>query len=232
MRLKMHLEKVKNWWKPENATVSILDLIGANVRVKLSSGLIYILSPVEKAMSKIRWGASATRSQAKATIARRTIEQIKPVKFEWSGTPSIGIIAQTIAPLTTNQISAIYGAQGSSYTAGSGLGIGANVPYAPNSIQFNNTNTKPVLTITHDGEVIWDGKPSEAAEALKRTFQFTVEDMKGVTKAARRRYYWRAVDNLARKSEQMTADEFVDFVRKQAYNRECKVLIDTLKGSS
>jgi hypothetical protein len=133
--------------------------------------------------------------------------------------------------LTPNQISAIYGgAQGSSYTAGSGLGIGANGPYAPNSIQFNNTNTKPVLTITQDGEVIWDGKPSEAAEALKRTFQFTVEDMKGVTKAARRRYYWRAVDNLAKKSQQMSADEFVDFVRKQAYNRETKVIMDTLKG--
>jgi len=129
-----------------------------------------------------------------------------------------------------SQISSIYGAQGSTYTAG--LGIGANGPYVPNnSIQFNNTNTKPVLTITHDGDVIWDGKPSEAAEALKRTFQFTVEDMKGVTKAARRRYYWRAVDNLAKKSEQMSADEFVDFVRKQAYNRETRVLMDTLKGT-
>jgi hypothetical protein len=117
----------------------------------------------------------------------------------------------------------------SSWPTGQIIGIG---PYVPNnSIQFNNTNTKPVLTITHDGDIIWDGKPSEAAEALKRTFQFTVEDMKGVTKAARRRYYWRAVDNLAKKSEQMSADEFVDFVRKQAYNRETRVLMDTLKGT-
>jgi hypothetical protein len=30
----------------------------------------------------------------------------------------------------------------------------------------------------------------------------------------------------------MSAEQFVDFVQKQAYNRECKVLIDTLKGKS
>jgi len=232
MRLKMQLDMVREWWKPDTGTVSMLDLTMAQVRVKLLTGLIFMLSRVERATSKIQLGVSATRSQAKATIALRTIEQIKPVKFEWSGTPSIGIIAQTIAPLTPNQISSIYGAQGSSYTAGSGLGIGANGPYAPNSIQFNNTNTKPVLSITRDGDVIWGGKPSEAADILVKSFQFAVEDKKGVSKAARRRYYWKAVDNLARKSEQMTADEFVDFVRKQAYNRECKVLIDTLKGSS
>jgi hypothetical protein len=140
----------------------------------------------------------------------------------------MGVIAQTIAPLTMPQISLLYGAQGSTYTAG--LGVGANGPYVPNSIQFNNSNTKPVLTITHDGDVIWDGKPSEAAEALKRTFQFTVEDMKGVTKSARRRYYWRAVDNLAKKSRTLSAEQFVDFVQKQAYTRERKVILDSLRG--
>jgi hypothetical protein len=164
-----------------------------------------------------------TQSQAKATIARHTISKIKPIQFQWSGTPTVGIIAQTIGPLTPSSWSTV------------------NIPpptfhsgqFVPNnSIQFNNSNSKPVLTITHDGEVVWDGKPSEAAEALKRTFQFTVEDMKGVTKAARRRYYWRAVDNLSKKSKTMSAEQFVDFVQKQAYNRECKVLIDTLKGKS
>ena len=167
---------------------------------------------------------SEQRSRAKATISLRAIEQIKPVKFEWK----MGITAQTIAPLTMPQISSLYGAQGSIYNTG--LGIGANGPHVPNSIQFNNRDSKPVLVITQDGDVEWHGKPSEAADALTRTFQFAVEDMRGVTKAARRRYYWRAVDNLAKKSKQMSAEEFVDFVQKQAYSRECKVLIDTLKG--
>jgi hypothetical protein len=164
------------------------------------------------------------QSRARETIALHRIQQIKPVKFEWSGTPTVGIIAQTIGPLNPTSWSAYNVPSQPTFYSGQ---------FVPNSsIQFNNTNSKPVLTITHDGEVVWDGKPSEAAEALKRTFQFTVEDMKGVTKAARRRYYWRAVDNLAKKSKTMSAEQFVDFVQKQAYNRECKVLIDTLKGKS
>ena len=101
----------------------------------------------------------------------------------------------------------------------------------PSNIQFNSSQSKTVLTITEDGDVIWTGKPSEAADILVNSFQIKVEEAKGVTKAARRRYYWKAVDNLAKKSEHMSAEEFVDFIRKQAYNRECKVLIDTLKGN-
>jgi len=146
----------------------------------------------------------------------------------------MGIIAQQIAPLPASFFQSVnggnLGAIGSPYKYQAGLGISMPPPTTNNSIQFNNKNSQPVLIITHDGDVEWHGKPSEAAEALTRTFQFKVEDMKGVTKAARRRYYWKAVDNLAKKSEKMSAEEFVDFVRKQAYTRECRVLIDTLKG--
>jgi hypothetical protein len=101
-----------------------------------------------------------------------------------------------------------------------------------NTIQFNNQANKPVLIITQDGDVEWHGKPSEAADALKRTFQFSVEDKKGVTKATRRRYYYKAVDTLAKKSKTMSADDFVDFVQKQAYTRERKVILDSLKGEN
>ena len=154
------------------------------------------------------------QSRAKATIARRTIEQIKPVEFKWCST-GLTLVSNGTLPQWTVPV-------------GQGLSIGNIVPN--NSITFGNPSNPKVLVITHDGDVEWHGKPSEAAEALTRTFQFTVEDMKGVNKAARRRYYWRAIDNLAKKSKQMSAEEFVDFVQKQAYSRECKVLIDTLKG--
>jgi hypothetical protein len=113
--------------------------------------------------------------------------------------------------------------------AGSGLAIGQNLP---NAITFHNQNSKPVLIITQDGDVEWHGKPSEAAEALKRTFTFAIEDKKGITKAARRRYYYKAVDNLSKKSKTMSADDFVDFVQKQAYTRERKVILDSLKGEN
>jgi hypothetical protein len=87
-----------------------------------------------------------------------------------------------------------------------------------------------VLVITNDGDVEWHGKPSEAAEALTRTFQFKVEDMKGITKAARRRYYSIACRNILEKAEKMEYKDFLVFLNKQVYNREKTVIMDSLKG--
>ncbi len=86
-----------------------------------------------------------------------------------------------------------------------------------------------MLIITKDGDVEWHGKPSEAADALVRTFQFKVEDMKGVTKAARRRYYLRACQNILNKAETMEHAEFIDFLKKHVYNKERTVIMDSLK---
>jgi len=63
-----------------------------------------------------------------------------------------------------------------------------------------------------------------------RTFQFKVEDMKGVTKAARRRYYLRACQNILNKAETMEHNEFLDFLRKHVYNKERRVIMSALKG--
>jgi hypothetical protein len=98
------------------------------------------------------------------------------------------------------------------------------------SISFSNPNGKAVLVITKDGDVEWHGKPSEAAESLKTVFQFTVEDMKGVTKSARRRYYLRACQNILNKAETMEYEEFLAFLNKQVYNREKRVIMGSLKG--
>ena len=99
-----------------------------------------------------------------------------------------------------------------------------------NMISFNNKESKAVLIITNDGDVEWHGKPSEAADALVRTFQFTVEDKKGITKAARRRYYYKACKNILNKAEKMEHKEFVAFLQKQVYNKERRVIMDELKG--
>jgi len=98
------------------------------------------------------------------------------------------------------------------------------------AFQFNSTNNKPVLVITKDGDVEWNGKPSEAADCLVRSFQFAVEDAKGITKAARRRYYLRACQNILNKAEKMEHQEFLDFLQKQVYNKERRVIMDSLKG--
>jgi hypothetical protein len=99
------------------------------------------------------------------------------------------------------------------------------------TISFHNKEDKAVLVITNDGDVEWHGKPSEAADALVRTFQFTVENERGVTKAARRRYYLRACQNILNKAEKMEPEAFVAFLRKQVYNKERRVIMDTLKGT-
>jgi hypothetical protein len=98
------------------------------------------------------------------------------------------------------------------------------------SITFKSQNDNAVLVITKDGDVEWHGKPSEAADVLVRTFQFTVENKKGVTKAARRRYYYRACENILNKAEKMEHKEFLAFLKKQVYNKQRRVIMDALKG--
>lgn len=205
MRLKMLLDTVKEWWKPELGTVSMWALITAHVRVKLSTGLISILYHAEQAMSKIRSEALETQSRAKATIALHRINKIKPVEFKWEQGISIGFIAQAVATSAT---------------------------FVPNnSIQFNNDKAiDPILTITGEGDVIWNGKPSEAADILVRSFQMAVEDAKGVTKAAKRRYYALACRNILSRAEEMEFEEFLAFLNREVYNRERRVILDSLKG--
>ena len=227
MLLKTQFAKVKEWWKPGNGTVSMWDLTMALAQDKLSTGLTFILSPVGRVMLKIQSVASATQYRAKETIARRTIEQIKPVQFKINN-PNIGIGYAAFQHATSGQYNTALGYQAGYSFAGSGLGINQSV--SNNAIQFNNKNSQPVLIITKDGDVEWHGKPSEAAEALTRTFQFAVEDMKGVTKAARRRYYYRACKNILNKAEKMEHQEFLDFLQKQVYNKERRVIMDSLRG--
>ena len=147
---------------------------------------------------------SVTQYRAKATIALRTIEQIKPVEVKWCSTGGnfSGVIAQQVGALV------------------------------PNTITFNSAPSNPVLTITGDGDVIWNSKPSEAANILVQSFQFKVEDAKGFTKANRRRYYLKACQNILNKAEKMEHQEFLDFLQKHVYNKERRVIIDSLKGDN
>ena len=216
MRLKMLLDTVKQWWRPENGTVSILDLIMAQVLDRLLAGLTYILSPVVKVMLKIQSAVLGIRSQARATIARRTIEQIKPIDFEWKapGCNSQGFLAQTVGTVPFNA------GTGLTYTGATNI---------PNTITFSQNN-KPVLTITQDADVEWTGKPSEAADAIMRVLQIRVEEKKGITKAARRRYYALACRNILEQAERMEYEEFLAYLNREVYNRESRVIMDSLKG--
>jgi ribosomal protein S20 len=169
----------------------------------------------------------ATQSRAKGIIEAHRISKIKLV------TGTSGQVLQYTGTgynwgNNTGANNTAIGYKAGYVTAGTGLGIGNTVPN--NTITFGNPSNPKVLVITQDGDVEWHGKPSEAAEALKRTFQFAVEDMKGVTKAARRRYYLKACQNILNKAEKMEHQEFLDFLQKQVYNKERKAIISALKG--
>ena len=224
MRLKMLLDTVKQWWRPVNGTVSILDLMQARLLDRLLAGLTYILSPAVKVMLKIQSAVFVTRSRARATTARRTIEQIKPVAFSYNpNVGNIGIGYQALQHSVSGSYNTAVGYQ-SGYTIGSGIGI-----INPNTITFNQNN-KPVLIIKHDGDVEWKGKPSEAADAIMRVLQIRVEDKKGITKAARRRYYALACRNILEQAEKMEYEEFLAYLNKEVYNRESKVIMSSLRG--
>jgi hypothetical protein len=168
------------------------------------------------------------QSRAKETISRRAIEQIKPIEFTWCSTGGAYTLGGAGTGYNWNSSQNTFVGYTTGYSAGTGM-LFSNTMTTNNMIEFSNSKNEPVLIITKDGDVEWHGKPSEAAEAMKRTFQFTVEDMKGVTKAARRRYYLRACQNILNKAENMEHDEFVAFLQKQVYNKERRVIMDSLK---
>jgi len=195
--------------------ISKFNYITAKAQNKLCRSLIYTLSKLENIVtSPVTWLFRLKDDSTKIMTAYE-IQQIKTVDFKWS-TSASGATGTTSRPA----------GQRVGYTVGNG--------FTPprDSITFNSADRKPVLIITGDGDVEWHGKPSEAAKALERSFQFTVEDMKGVTKAARRRYYLKACQNILNKAESMEHAEFIDFLKKQVYNRERKVIIDSLQGTN
>ena len=102
----------------------------------------------------------------------------------------------------------------------------------PSIITVNSKDNKKVMEITSDGDVKWYGKPSEAARAMVQSLQMQVETTKGITKAAKRRYYYMACKNLLNKSKTMEHQDFVDFLEKQVYNRESKIIWDALSNEN
>jgi hypothetical protein len=168
-------------------------------------------------MYKIQSAVLETRSRAKATISLRAIEQIKPIKFEW--TQDFEWKTTGCNSSRTGHIWAGTGVQSPQYTS----------TIRNNTITFNQNN-KPVLTITQDGDVEWTGKPSEAADSIMQVLQLRVEDKQGITKAARRRYYAAACRNILEQAENMEYEEFLAYLNREVYNREKTVILDSLKG--
>jgi hypothetical protein len=108
--------------------------------------------------------------------------------------------------------------------------IGTSV--TPSIITVNSKDNKKIMEITSNGDVEWYGKPSEASRVMVQSLQMQVETTKGITKAAKRRYYYMACKNLLNKSKTMEHQDFLDFLEKQVYNRESKIIWDALSNEN
>jgi hypothetical protein len=123
------------------------------------------------------------------------------------------------------------GATGQSWPAGSNGPPGPSNPYV-----FVNTNNqtnaaisftdqdRAVLTITKDGDVVWGGKPSKAADVLEQTLGNMI-DGKAASASMRQRTYMRACQSLLSKARNMTKEEFIAHLEESIANRNSKVVL-------
>lgn len=135
-----------------------------------------------------------------------------------------------------------YGAIGASGPQGAMGPVGSNGPASPHklvlyhdqyenaAITFTNQN-KTVLTITNDGDVIWSGKPSQAADVLEQTFSNMI-DSKAASASMRQRTYMRACQSLLAKARSMTKEEFIAHLEESIANRNSKVVLLALNELS
>lgn len=92
-----------------------------------------------------------------------------------------------------------------------------------NSLAFHNAEGM-VLKITHDGQVEWYGKPSQAADVLAQTLGNMI-DSKVATAGMRQRTYMRACQSLLSKAQQMSKEEFVSYLETSIANRNSKMVL-------
>lgn len=182
-------------------------------RIKCLSVCLKMISFFITNLTKLR-----TKLYHKKSILR--IQAMPVINWSYENTPSTGFIAQTVASVVPSAVAV---------TPPSGpWTIQPRVTtLQSNCISIRGEN-KELLTITNKGDVIWHGKPSEASSILIRNCTFKVEDQIGVTKAARRRYYYLACRSLLKKAQKMDGKEFIDHLEKEVYNREGKVMWDAL----
>lgn len=186
-----------------------------NFRIKCIAVCLKVVSFFISNLTKLR-----TRLYQEKSLLR--VKTMPVINWSYENTLSTGFIAQTVASVAP-------------------AAVAVTPPSGPWHIQPKVTTwqsncisikgeSKEILTITNKGDVIWHGKPSEASSILVRNFTFKVEDQIGITKAARRRYYYLACRSLLKKAQKMDGKEFIDHLEKEVYNREGKVMWDALSN--
>ena len=90
-------------------------------------------------------------------------------------------------------------------------------------------NGKNVLNITADGEVVWMGKPSQAADHFVRMLE-NVIDSRVATASMRQRTYLRACRSILARARSMSTEELIAFLEGSVQNRENHVMLLSLRN--
>ena len=185
----------------------MFELVKAKIKVKILPKIIYLLSRLSSLILHVESAAMMSNSNAREFIIRN----------KWASTMTTLNVANG----------------GTGYTSPThyySTGMNFSSRFQNTGITFNSQGSKEVVRITPEGDVKWSGTPSQAAEVFRQCLQFHVEDQVKFKAAARSRYYMLACKNILNKAETMQHDELLDFLKDQVYNRERKVIIDSLKG--
>lgn len=113
--------------------------------------------------------------------------------------------------------------------------VGANGPPGPTAtvkhntsfISVNNNNNKEVMRITADGNVEWYGKPSEAAESLRRVLENLVDER--IKPSTRQRMYSNACRSILSRIKDMDKEEIIVFLERSIEHREGKAVLMALQ---
>lgn len=195
--------------------VSILALILGKLRGKRSIGHTSTSSPVGKATSPTPSVVSATPSPAKVTTGYQTT----------------GNLISTVSVIN-NGSGYTGGIGGISYSIGSGGGGQTSAPILSGNTGFTiNNHGQVLLQVTSDGNVIWSGSPSKAADIFVQSLGLRFEKTAGFTNTIRRRYLYQSYKLILKKAETMNREELLDFLREQVYNKEAKVIMDSLSDT-
>jgi hypothetical protein len=102
---------------------------------------------------------------------------------------------------------------------------GSNGPAGPEpSILSIEANSKEILRITADGNVLWFGKPSQSANVLNNLLCNLIDEK--IKPGMRQRTYVRACQSILTKARTMEKSELINFLEKSIENRKnCEIML-------
>lgn len=98
---------------------------------------------------------------------------------------------------------------------------------SPPTISIRAANQKEVLRITPDGDIIWNGKPSEASAIFENMLTNIVDSR--IKPSMRQRSYIRACKSILSRARSMEKQELIEYLEKSIENRKSHEIVLLLR---